>query len=137
MRDGTRTEGDATGGMKAPPPSVVAPVKGARLARPRRWLTGALVVALVVAGAGATAAWLVVRHFEEGLPSITDLRGNYHPPQVTRVLAPDGTLLAELFTERRTVVAIGSLPPQVKLAVLAAEDADFYEHEGLNYYGIL
>jgi penicillin-binding protein 1A len=35
------------------------------------------------------------------------------------------------------VVSIESLPPHVKLAVLAAEDAGFYEHEGLNYYGIL
>ena len=78
-----------------------------------------------------------MRHFEEGLPSITDLRGNYHPSQVTRVLARDGSVLAELFTERRTVVPIASLPPHVKLAVLAAEDAGFYEHEGLNYCGIL
>ena len=31
---------------------------------------------------------------------------------------------------------IASLPPHVKLAVLAAEDAGFYEHEGLNYWGI-
>jgi penicillin-binding protein 1A len=35
------------------------------------------------------------------------------------------------------VVAIDKLPPHVKLAVLAAEDAGFYEHEGLNYLGIL
>jgi hypothetical protein len=105
--------------------------------RLRKWLLALLVMMLVlVAGAGVTAL-LVVRHFEQGLPSVSDLRGNYHPPQVTRVLARDGTLLAELFTERRTVVPIASLPPQVKLAVLAAEDAGFYEHEGLNYYGIL
>jgi penicillin-binding protein 1A len=80
---------------------------------------------------------LVVRHFEAQLPPVQELKGNYHPPQVTRVLARDGTLLAELFTERRTVVPIASLPPHVKLAVLAAEDAGFYEHEGLNYYGMV
>jgi penicillin-binding protein 1A len=103
----------------------------------RRVLTCLAVLGLVlVLGAGSAAA-LVVRQYEEGLPSIGDLRGNYHPAQVTRVLARDGTILAELFTERRTVVPIASLPPHVKLAVLAAEDAGFYEHEGLNYYGIL
>jgi penicillin-binding protein 1A len=79
----------------------------------------------------------VVRHFEADLPSVADLKSNYHPPQVTRVLARDGTPLAELFTERRTVVSIGSLPPHVKLAFLAAEDANFYEHAGVNYFGIL
>lgn len=80
--------------------------------------------------------WRVVVHYEAGLPSVADLKSNYHPPQVTRVLARDGTLLAEIFTERRTVVPIASLPAHVKLAVLAAEDAGFYEHEGLNYWGI-
>jgi len=85
--------------------------------------------------AGATAAWFLVRHFEADLPSVDELK-TYQAPQVTRVLARDGTVLAELFTERRTVVPIASLPPHVKLAVLAAEDAGFYEHEGLNYWGI-
>lgn len=80
--------------------------------------------------------WRVVVHYEQGLPSVADLKGNYHPAQVTRVLARDGTTLAEIFTERRTVVSIQSLPAHVKLAVLAAEDAGFYEHEGLNYWGI-
>jgi penicillin-binding protein 1A len=95
-------------------------------------------IAATLLGAGAVAGVvLVIRHFEADLPSVSELKGNYHPPQVTRVLARDGTLLAELFTERRTVVPIASLPAHVKLAVLAAEDAGFYEHEGLNYLGIL
>src|SRR5262245_21862192 len=65
---------------------------------------------------GAVTVWLVVRHYEADLPSIADLKGNYNPPQVTRVLAKDGTLLAEIFTERRTVIPIATLPPHVKLA---------------------
>src|SRR5207248_5027284 len=35
------------------------------------------------------------------------------------------------------VVPIATLPAHMKLAVLAAEDAGFYEHEGLNYLGIV
>jgi penicillin-binding protein 1A len=93
-------------------------------------LAGAVLMVL-----GAVALWLVVSHYEAGLPSVADLK-TYQAPQVTRVLARDGTVLAELFTQRRTVVPIASLPPHVKLAVLAAEDAGFYEHEGLNYWGI-
>ncbi len=87
-------------------------------------------------GIGIIAVAFTIRHFEAELPSVADLKGNYHPSQVTRVLARDGTLLAELFTERRTLVPLASLPAHVKLAVLAAEDAGFYEHEGLNYWGI-
>lgn len=102
-----------------------------------KWTKRAALLAFVLASAGVLTVVLVIRHYEAGLPRITDLQGNYHPPQITRVLARDGTLLAELYTERRTVVPIESLPPQIKLAVLAAEDAHFYEHEGLNYLGML
>jgi penicillin-binding protein 1A len=102
-----------------------------------RWTKRVAIVLGAALVIGVLAVVSIVRHFEDELPSIADLKGNYHPPQVTRVLARDGTLLAELFTERRTVVPIASLPAHVKLAVLAAEDAGFYEHEGLNYFGIL
>jgi penicillin-binding protein 1A len=104
-----------------------------------------LILALKIAGfsvlglfiAAVLGAWLTIRHYSENLPSIGDLKGNYNPPQMTRVMARDGaTLLAEIFTERRTVISIAALPAHVKLAVLAAEDAGFYEHEGLDYYGI-
>ncbi|HEX4513838.1 MAG TPA: PBP1A family penicillin-binding protein [Polyangiaceae bacterium] len=101
-----------------------------------KWGKRAAIVLGVLAIINFIAMWRIVVHYEEGLPSVTELKGNYHPAQVTRVLARDGTLLAEIFTERRTVVSIGSLPAHVKLAVLAAEDAGFYEHEGLNYWGI-
>jgi penicillin-binding protein 1A len=112
----------------------------ARAAPPRRrWLTwlkrlSAAAVLLVLAAAVAVA--LVIRHYEAGLPSIEELK-SYNPPQVTRVLARDGTLLGEVFVERRTLVPIAAIPSSVKLSVLAAEDAAFYEHAGLNYLGML
>ncbi len=107
--------------------------------RHRIWRVARILLALAALGLGAclVAVWLVIRHFEQGLPSIHELKASHDLPQVTRVVARDGTLLAELFDERRTVVPIDTLPPRVKLAVLAAEDAGFYEHEGLNYWGIL
>ncbi len=122
--------------LEAPPPNDRKPPSSGRDAL-WKWAKRIGVAAGVLAAGGITGAVLLIRHFEADLPSVTELKGNYHPPQVTRVLARDGTLLAELFTERRTVVPIASLPAHVKLAVLAAEDAGFYEHEGLNYFGIL
>ncbi len=86
---------------------------------------------------GLIGVFVVVRKLEGELPSVSELKSGYRPAQVTRIVAADGTVLAELFTERRTVVPIDGLPPHVKLAVLAAEDAGFYQHEGLNYFGIL
>ena len=108
--------------------------------RRRRWIFAFKVLGFSALGcllAAIVGVWLVLEHYSENLPSIGDLKGNYNPPQMTRVMARDGsTLLAEIFTERRTVVPIATLPAHVKLAVLAAEDAGFYEHEGLDYYGM-
>jgi penicillin-binding protein 1A len=119
-----------------PPPDESTAARWARVrAGLWRWTKRLALLALGMLLAGTFAAWLLVRHFEADLPSVEELK-TYKAPQVTRVLARDGTVLAELFTERRTVVPIAALPPHVKLAVLAAEDAGFYEHEGLNYWGI-
>jgi penicillin-binding protein 1A len=95
------------------------------------WLT-----LLGVLSAVATVV-LVVRHYEGKLPTLDKVRKGYEPPQVTRVLSRDGTVLASLFTERRTVVKFADIPNHVKLAFLAAEDAAFYQHEGLDYLGML
>jgi penicillin-binding protein 1A len=55
-------------------------------------------------------------------------------PETTRVLAADGSEIASLSGEdgRRQVVALDTIPEHVRRAVLAAEDADFYRHSGVN-----
>ncbi|HZA14736.1 MAG TPA: PBP1A family penicillin-binding protein [Myxococcaceae bacterium] len=85
---------------------------------------------LILAGVGA---WV---YFDRDLPSVEQLR-SYRPPQVTKVVCADGTVCAEFYRERRTWVDIDALPPHVKNAFLAAEDADFYNHEGLDYLGMI
>jgi penicillin-binding protein 1A len=90
----------------------------------------------VLAVAAVVGVVLVIRHYQAGLPSTAELK-SYHPPQVTRVLARDGTVLGEVFVERRTLVRFDNVPVQVRLAALAAEDAGFYEHAGLSYFGML
>lgn len=80
---------------------------------------------------------IVVSHYSEDLPSVEQLKSGYNPPQLTRIFARDGTVLADLFTERRTVVPFQEVPDNAKLAFLAAEDATFYEHKGLDYLGML
>jgi len=100
------------------------------------WLKRLGTAAFCFAGLGCLVLAGVLRHYEQNLPSTADLQ-HYDPPQVTRILARDGSLLAEVFVERRTVVQVEAMPKSLKLAVLAAEDADFYKHEGLDYLGML
>lgn len=91
-------------------------------------------------GAGLIVGTLVVlggyAYFSRGLPSVATLR-DYRPPQTTRVYDRHRNVIGEIFTERRTVIPMAEVPRHVVLSVLAAEDADFYEHEGLDYRGIL
>ena len=122
--------------LEPSPPSDPTPAPPRVAARV--WTVVKRLTALVIVLATVAAIWLYVQleRYEAQLPSTADLR-RYRPPQVTRVLARDGTVLAELFVERRTVVPVDAIPTEMKAAALAAEDADFYDHEGLDYFGML
>ncbi len=116
----------------APPPPAAGPGLGARL---WKWTKRLLILGaagLVLALAVGIGAYL---YFSRDLPSVEALR-NYQPPQVTKVTCADGSVCAEYFLERRTLVRIEELPQHVRDAFLAAEDADFYKHEGLDFFGI-
>jgi len=120
-------------------PSAPPPAKAPRASTNRRlviWLRRIAITLTVLFVAAAVGVVLFIRHYEAGLPSVEELK-RYDPPQVTRVLARDGQLLGEMFTERRTVVHLDKVANEMKLAALAAEDASFYEHAGLNYLGML
>ncbi|HVM01366.1 MAG TPA: transglycosylase domain-containing protein [Acidimicrobiales bacterium] len=58
--------------------------------------------------------------------------------QGSRILAADGSLLAELDgAHRREPVQLDRLPDHVVRAVLAAEDANFYDHGGIDPSAVL
>ena len=79
----------------------------------KTWSKRLAITAAVLLVAAVMGGWLLIRHYEAGLPSVAELEKGYRPSQVTRVLARDGTTLAEIFTERRTVVKIEDLPRHV------------------------
>src|SRR6185295_4525282 len=108
-----------------------------RLRKLRRVLLWCGAIGALCACLAVGAGLLVVQHYSEGLPSVEKLKSGYDPPQVTRIYASEQTLLQSLFSERRTVIPFADIPSHTKLAFLAAEDAHFYEHEGLNYLGLL
>jgi membrane peptidoglycan carboxypeptidase len=53
-------------------------------------------------------------------------------PDASRVVARDGADVGLLGTQQRDPVKLDQLPPHVTRAVLAAEDADFYSHSGVD-----
>src|ERR1700758_3828284 len=74
-------------------------------------------------------------HFSKDLPDYSQLK-DYEPPVMTRVHAGDGSLLAEYAKERRLYLPIQAIPKLVINAFVAAEDKNFYQHPGVDIYGI-
>jgi penicillin-binding protein 1A len=58
------------------------------------------------------------------------------PPQSSLVFARDGSLIGELGVQKRTIVAIRTLPKYVGQAFVAVEDQRFYQHDGVDMVGI-
>ncbi len=70
------------------------------------------------------------------LPDINNLV-DYRPKLPMRVVSADGVMLGEYGEEKRNYLPIKAIPKVMQEAVLAIEDARFYEHGGIDYKGIL
>jgi penicillin-binding protein 1A len=91
---------------------------------------GALgVAALALAGIALAIAY-------PNLPDISSLT-DYRPKLPMRIWSTDGVLLGEFGEERRNFVPIAQIPKVMQDAVLAAEDAKFYQHSGVNYLSVI
>jgi penicillin-binding protein 1A len=104
-----------------------------RLRRALEGRAGLAVAAAVLLGGmgGGGFLWAATRD----LPEFGTLK-DYRPLIATRVYAVDGSEAFAFYRERRTVVPFDEIPDVVKKAVLASEDAHFYEHQGVNYLAI-
>lgn len=96
------------------------------------WMTG-IVVALLLCAAMAALMALAIAY--PNLPDVSQL-SNYRPKLPLRVYTAEGTLISEFGEERRHLTPIGDIPQVMKDAVLAIEDARFYEHGGVDYVGV-
>lgn len=117
----------------SPPSPHTAPGPGRWLMRALLWLSG-LAVAGVLALLMVIAVALAMAY--PNLPEITAL-SDYRPKLPMRVYSAEGELLAEYGEERRELTPIAQIPQVMKDAVLAAEDARFFEHGGVDYVGMV
>lgn len=92
-----------------------------------------LAILMVVGVVSLLGVFLFIRM---DLPQINSLK-DYNPPMNSKILSKDGEILLEIGNETREVVAFEKIPKRVVNAFLAAEDDNFYNHEGVDYYGIL
>lgn len=97
------------------------------------WILG-LGAAATLTGALAIGLGLAVAY--PNLPDVSDL-ADYRPKLPLRVYSAEGALLGEFGEERRNLTPIQDIPPVMTNAVLAIEDARFFQHGGVDYKGVL
>ncbi len=105
----------------------------------RRWvrlLVVPLVVILAVGvlAAGVSAFW-VLTILPRSLPSVTQLE-SFEPSVGSKIYDENDEPITEFHVERRIFVALSQMPPALKEAVIATEDARFYSHFGVDPMGI-
>jgi penicillin-binding protein 1A len=124
----TDTKSQASGRGAARPPDWAGILTRALL-----WLaglTGAVVLsALLLVGIGLAVAY-------PNLPSIDSLT-DYRPKLPMRIYSADNVLLGEFGEERRTFTPLAQIPKVMQNAVLASEDARFYQHSGVDLRGVM
>lgn len=103
------------------------------LARGSAWVLGVLVAGVLMV---AMLAGLALAVAYPNLPEISGLL-DYRPKLPMRIYSADGVLLGEFGEERRNFTPISQVPKVMQQAVLAIEDARFYQHSGVDYKGVL
>ena len=118
--------------------------RGSTPATPRRnwlfWLGRAVLWVVGIASASAVALALAIALALSvaypNLPDISDL-ADYRPKLPLRIYSSEGAMLGEFGEERRNLTPINEIPKVMKDAVLAIEDARFFQHGGVDYKGVI
>ncbi|QJC57605.1 Penicillin-binding protein 1A [Polaromonas vacuolata] len=97
------------------------------------WGAG-LSAAAMLSGLMVLAMALAVAY--PNLPDISEL-SDYRPKLPMRVFSADGVVIGEFGEERRRFTPIKEIPQVMKDAVLAIEDARFFQHGGVDYLGVI
>jgi membrane peptidoglycan carboxypeptidase len=98
-------------------------------------MAGALVAGLVIPLAGLTG--IGTKEIADSLRRLPQ-RLTAQPPDVrSRILAADGSLIANLYDENRVPVALNQIAPAMRQAIVAIEDSRFYQHGAIDLQGTL
>lgn len=103
-----------------------------------KWLTILGTAVLIMAIVGTIGVVATLAYFSRDLPSPTQLT-NREVAQSTKIYDRNGELLYDIYDgeHNRTLLNFDEIPQVVKDATIAAEDKDFYKHQGFSIKGIV
>ena len=96
-----------------------------------RFALNAVVAALFITAALVGILSGVLFAYAGDHPQISAL-DNYNPSTITRVFSADGRPIGEFAVQRRLLVGYDDIAPDLRLAIIAAEDGTFNSHFGLS-----
>ncbi len=114
-------------------PSETGTKKKKSLPRYAKIILGLGIIGFVL---GSSLIVSVVIWASNDLPSLTKI-ADYQPALSSTILARDGTVVGEIYDERRYLIELSQLPTYLPLAFISAEDKDFYSHSGISLTSIL
>ena len=97
-----------------------------------KWFFLTSFIVILIGSIGIAGVYL---YLSKNLPKISSLK-DYRPPIITTVYSDDNRKIAEFFKERRIVLPLSKMPEMLKKAFVAAEDARFYKHKGIDVLSI-
>lgn len=101
----------------------------------QHWWAWVLLGAGASLGGGAITAYQTVQSIERGLPNTGDVFTYVRNGTLT-LRSSDGSILQQLGPATRQKLTLDQIPPQMAEAFIASEDADFYQHSGVDYAAI-
>jgi penicillin-binding protein 1A len=79
---------------------------------------------------------LIFNYYSRDLPGFNSV-ADYQPSSVSTVYSRDGKVIAEFYDKRRYPVRLSEVPEFLQHAFVAAEDANFYNHPGIDIFSIV
>src|SRR5678815_4244028 len=104
------------------------------LRRRSRWRI-ILIVLVTVAVVGAAGSAGALWYLSQQLPALSSVT-TYQPSLVSRVYSDERKVIGEFYVERRILTPLADIPQHFIQAVVAVEDARFFEHPGLDIIGM-
>ncbi len=101
----------------------------------KKFFIGSVIVFSVLVFLGAGAAVGLYMWASRDLPNFKDIT-DYKPALVTTVYTGNGDVLGYFYRQKRFLVKLSDMPEHLPKAFLAAEDAQFYRHDGVDLMAI-
>lgn len=102
----------------------------------RKLLKIAFIAGLIFCGLAFGAVLGFYKAILQNIPDIAQLE-EWEPGKITYIYAEDGATVGEYAQQKRVEVAYEQIPEILKNAIIATEDPRFFEHNGIDFRGIL